>query len=213
MGTIIRGAHASVAQLVELHPSKVAVVGSSPITRSIFWELGWFMEIPKKIKLTPQQLRALKKARINSRKSAHIEYYKNPNKCAFCRKIIKLGKGGRVQTARRKECCNHSCAGKLLSIKRGKKLRNPDRKCLSCGKTLNRNQYKVCSLECHTNRMTKLRHEKIMIDGYINNSKTARNFLIKQKDTYVLYVKIKNGQKKLSHLFLITLMEILLIIL
>jgi len=38
------------------------------------------------------------------------DYYKNPNYCIYCGKIIELRGGTRVQDIRRNKFCNHSCA-------------------------------------------------------------------------------------------------------
>ena len=49
---------------------------------------------------------------IQSRQHVLDKYYKNPNKCKECGKIIEVKNGQQVSEARKKQFCNHICAGK-----------------------------------------------------------------------------------------------------
>ena len=74
---------------------------------------------------------------VIARKKAQEKYYLNPNHCEHCGAVIMIKAGCKVQSARRKNTCGHTCAGKLIAIKAGKTLRKKMEKvtftCELCG--------------------------------------------------------------------------------
>jgi len=80
-------------------------------------------------------------------KKAVEDYYKSPNKCLHCNKIIELKTGRKLQSVKNRKFCSHRCAGKHNSSEKRIKVEN----CLCCGSTLGRHKYKFCSIACHKN--------------------------------------------------------------
>lgn len=68
------------------------------------------------MKLTNAHLGGMAAA-IKLRKIAVDNYYKNPNRCLYCGKIIEVGEL-KVSTIKRKKFCNHSCAAIYNNSKR-----------------------------------------------------------------------------------------------
>ena len=56
------------------------------------------------------------------------EYYKNPNFCKFCGKLIQIEEGKSASTARDKKFCNHSCAASFNNIGVAHNPKKPVRK-------------------------------------------------------------------------------------
>ena len=125
------------------------------------------------------------------------KYYANPNKCQFCGNAIKLIEGPKViQRARRKKCCDRICAGKLKTLK-ADKLRSP-KKCKFCGKTLNKNQFKFCSIHCQTLLIKETHFNLIKERGYEKCSPRAKEYLIRVRVVDASYAVVKNGRINLS---------------
>lgn len=53
------------------------------------------------------------------REGALNKYYKNPNICLYCKKIITVKDGAKIRTAKKKKFCNFSCYGKWKTGKGG----------------------------------------------------------------------------------------------
>lgn len=65
----------------------------------------------------------LDKGQKRTRNEKLIEYYKNPNYCKYCAKIILVPFKGKVKETRVKQFCNHSCFASLNNAKRIRKLK------------------------------------------------------------------------------------------
>ena len=98
------------------------------------------------------------------RQEALERYYKNPNICLYCGKVIEVPEGKKIQETRRKKFCNSSCSAKYNNRKRteNKKVKI----CSICGKVYNGSRSKFCE-ECRQNpkaarlaRVTKGQLEK-----------------------------------------------------
>jgi hypothetical protein len=72
------------------------------------------------------------------------EYYKNPNKCKCCNKIIEIKTN--AYEAKRKKFCDHSCAANFNNKKRGFKNHSKGF-CKNCSKEI-RGTNKFCSKKC-----------------------------------------------------------------
>lgn len=69
---------------------------------------------------------------IKQRKEAIRRYYENPNRCAFCLKVIEVQEEQKVAQVRQKKYCNSSCAAK--SSNKGRCLAKKEYVCGRCGK-------------------------------------------------------------------------------
>lgn len=84
---------------------------------------------------------------MNQRQKAIDNYYKNPNTCKLCGKIIEITEGSRVTDIRKKKFCNKSCATKFYQLNNKK---NKFKTCEICGKRFSDSRSKYCE-ECRTN--------------------------------------------------------------
>ena len=99
------------------------------------------------------------------RKRAIDNYYSNPNYCKQCKNIIHVSEGQKVQQARIKIFCSHTCAAKFSNTHREKivtAIINRPRHCNDCKAqvTMNLSGYypRLCS-ECLDNRNNKTKSQ------------------------------------------------------
>lgn len=104
-------------------------------------------------KLTDDAQRRIKRGSDNANKlkrdKALEAYYKNPNYCNFCEKVIKVKDNESVYEASRRKFCNRSCAASINNI--GKVRNGKPRKiryCLNCRNELSGASVKYCDQIC-----------------------------------------------------------------
>ena len=105
---------------------------------------------------------------MNQRQEAINNYYKNPNICKFCGKIIEVTEGSKVKDIRRKSFCNRSCASKFYQLN-NKHIKL--KKCEICGKQFSNSRSKYCE-ECRSDYkfiklQNKTKGELIKEKGYL----------------------------------------------
>ena len=70
---------------------------------------------------------------IKERLDAINKYYKNPQICQSCRKIIEVKQSDKVRDVKRKKFCNKSCAASFNNRKRPKKEKGNEIKSIKGG--------------------------------------------------------------------------------
>ena len=61
---------------------------------------------------------------IIEKRQARERYYSNPNYCIYCKKVIELREGTRIQDIRKKKYCNHSCSSNYNAKLKGFTLKS-----------------------------------------------------------------------------------------
>jgi hypothetical protein len=123
-------------------------------------------------KLHPNILKALERSHRNSHIKSLRNYYKNPNRCTLCNKIIRVVK--KVQLARKKKFCSHTCSAIVNNRKR--KRKRTDR-CLNCKEILKSRQIKYCSVSCMWALRRKIRYKILLKGGSETSVKIVKQFL------------------------------------
>jgi hypothetical protein len=74
-----------------------------------------------KTKISPQSAGG-KITAVKLRNDALKKYYKNPNKCLYCKKIIKVKEKQKIPEVKKKKFCNQVCSGLYNNIPEKRKL-------------------------------------------------------------------------------------------
>lgn len=107
------------------------------------------------------------KCNMDRRKDALKKYYKSPNICKYCEKIIKIRENERVTDVRKKKFCGHSCSASYTNARRTRIKVIRDYTC-SCGKKKKSKLSKMCTAcykDLKFNRIFNTPMKKFFING------------------------------------------------
>ena len=116
--------------------------------------------------------------RIRKRKSIS-KYYKNPNFCKKCGKVINIK--GSIRDTKRKVFCSQTCSSIYNNRKRES---NPEKFCIVCSRKINKGSKLYCSQECYNKDRKRIFIEK-WLSGKISGT-TKTNLLSKTIRDYLL---------------------------
>ena len=84
------------------------------------------------------------------------EYYKNPETCLNCNKIIEVKDNEKISDVKDRKFCGSSCSTTHSNKLKPKRIAKPSKLCLNCEKPLSNNIKKYCNVICQHDYEYKL---------------------------------------------------------